>query len=342
MKTKGKNIATVCLIVIIVAFFAVSHFMQKVKLYDDEATTGNTSGNLLNGGLFCEHGDTIYFANPYDHNMLYSMDTSLGNVKQISKDAASYLNIAGKYMFYTKRNDKKKIDTDSFLALSNTGLYRANLKGTGIAQLYDDPTQVATLYGNYIYYQHYDQQDGLMLYVSKIDGSSDTMLLNDACAPYAIQDNTIYYTGYRTDHAIHSIGINGGSSNTLLDGNYTALTLQNGYLYFLDMDDGYSLKRMHLDGSNVETLVSEQLATYNVSQDGNTVYCQIDNGSDNGLYELDAASKSLNLLASGDFNYLHLTTDYLFYESFDQGSVYVLDLATNQSTEWKWEHEDDK
>lgn len=338
MKKNKKNILLFCLAVIIIIVAGVAvNFINRVKLYDDESTTGNSSGNLLNGGLFCEHDDTIYFANPYDQNMLYSMNTDLGNVKQISTDNVSYLNIAGNYIFYTKRNDKKQIDSDAFMSLNCTGLYRTDLKGKHLARLYDDPTQVACLFGNYIYYQHYDQKDGLELYSAKIDGSSDTQLLKDACAPYAISDQTIYYTGYRNDHAIHSMKTDGTSDTILLDGNFTALTKQGDYLYFMDMSDNYSLKRMPVTGGTPEVLISERLATYNVNEDSSIIYCQIDNGTDNGLYEYDLVSKSLNLLVSGDFNYLHLTTDYLFYESFDQSKLYILDLATNQSEEWNWD-----
>ena len=335
---KKKNIVISCIAVIaIVGIFVLFYWMRKVHLYDDESTTGNTSGNLLNGGLFCEVDDKIYFANPYDQNMLYSMNSDLSKVKKLSDDNVSYLNGAGQYLFYTKRNDKKDIDSDSFMALKSTGLYRTNLNGKDVARLYDDPTQVACLFGNNVYYQHYDQKKGLQLYAAKIDGSSDTQLLEDACAPYAISNQTIYFTGYRTDHSIHTMRIDGSGDTILLEGNFTALTIQGDYLYFMDMADNYSLKRVPVSGGTPEALVSERLATYNVSEDGNTIYCQVDNGTANGIYEFDLNSKSLNLIVSGDFNYLHLTSSYLFYESFDQSKLYILDLATNQSEEWKWE-----
>lgn len=331
---KPAIIIALLLVVGLIIFF---HFFHKVTLYDDENTTGNTSGNLLNGGLFCENGNTIYFANPYDQNMLYSMNSDLGNVRKVSDDNVSYLNIAGKYMFYTKRNDKKQIDSDTFMALSCTGLYRANLNGDNVTHLYKDPTQVARLLGNYVYYQHYDAKKGLLLYRAKIDGSEDKMLLEDSCAPYAASDGMLYFTGSTKDHSIHSISTDGSNDTIIQNGNYTALSMQGDYLYFMDMADNYSLKRIPVSGGEPETLISDRLATYNVSETGNTVYCQIDNGTNNGLYEYDITSGSLNLLASGDYNYLHLTNEYLFYEAFDQSKLYILDLASNQSEEWKWE-----
>lgn len=336
-KNQKNRLFFILAIIVIIGIAVLFHFMNKVKLYDDEGTTGNTSGNLLNGGLFCEADGTIYFSNPYDEGTLYSMNTDLGDIRQLSEDNVSYLNVAGKYIFYTKRNDQKNVDSNFFNALSTTGLYRVNLKGKNIAKLYDDPTQAACLYGNYVYYQHYDQEEGLLLYAAKIDGSEDKKLLDEPCAPYAVSDNTIYYAGYKSDHSIHSLNINGSGDSILYDGNCTSVTKQGEYLYFMDMNDNYSLKRISVNGGTPETLVSDRLATYNVSEDGSTVYCQIDNGNDNGLYALDIDTMSLSLIASGDFNYLNLTTDYLFYEEYDQSKLYILDLATGASEEWNWE-----
>ena len=42
---------------------------------NSEYAIGNLAGNLMNGGYFCESDGTIYFANPYDSNRLYSMTT---------------------------------------------------------------------------------------------------------------------------------------------------------------------------------------------------------------------------------------------------------------------------
>lgn len=337
MKNKKNTFITIGVILVIVALFVLFHYLNKVKLYSDEHTTGNTSSNLLNGGLFCESEGTIYFSNPYDEGMLYSMDNKLENVTKLSEDNVSYLNVAGKYIFYTKRNDKKNIDSEFFHALSTTGLYRCDLKGENLGRLYDDPTQAACLYGNHVYYQHYDQEKGLLLYSAKIDGSEDVKLSDEPCAPYAVSDNTIYYAGYNSDHAIHTLNTDGSGDSILYDGNCTAVTKQGDYLYFMDMNDNYSLKRIPVSGGTPEELISDRLATYNVSENGRNIYCQIDNGTANGLYEYDIDSNTLTLITAGDYNYLNLTTNYLFYQTFDQSKLYVLNLASGATSEWEWQ-----
>ncbi|MCX4325755.1 MAG: DUF5050 domain-containing protein [Lachnospiraceae bacterium] len=313
---------------------------NQTKFYDDESTTGNTSGNLLNGGLFCENEGKIYFANPYDENKLYSMDDDLSNVKKLVDDRVSYINSAGGYIFYTRRNDQLENDVDAIISLSTTGLFRINTSGHGVKKLYNDPTQVLCLYGNNVYYQHYDQKKGLELYSIKIDGSDGKKLLNEPAAPYSIHNGKIYYTGWNKDHYIHSLGTSGSGSQVIYAGNCTNLSRHGSYLYFMDMANNYSLCRVSLDGSSVETLVNERIATYNIPEDGTSLFYQVDNGTDNGLYRMDLTTMKSSLITAGDFNYLNFASGYLFYETFDQSNLYTYNLSTGQSQLHKIEKED--
>ena len=312
-----------------VALIAVSFFLKgHITLYKDESTTGNTSCNLLNGGLFCEADDKIYFANLNDENTLYSMDNDLTNIKKIYDDRASYINAAGNYIFYTRRNDKLKNDGDALLSLSTTGLFRLNIKNGSLGKLYDEPTQVVCLHGNYVYYQHYDQKKGLELYSAKIDGSEDKCLVQEAAAPYAVTNDKIYYTGWDKDHNIHSVSVTGSSPSTIYEGNCTSLTKNGDYLYYMDMENNYALCRIVIDGGSPEIIVNKRLATYNISPDGETIYYQEDGGKQNGLYRLDLSSGKSTLIMKGNYNYLSLTSKYLFFESFDQSTAYVYDISS--------------
>ena len=331
MKTK-KILVKILVYILVAAFVASAVIMvirrRKVKLYSDEGIVGNTSCNLLNGGLFSETNGKIYFSNPYDQGKLYVMNNDLTEPEKLYNDKVSYINAAGKYIFYTRRNDLLKNDGDALLSLSTTGLFRLNTSGKNPAKLYDEPTQVACLYGNNVYYQHYDRKKGLQLYSSKIDGSTEKELLKEAAAPYAIYNNKIYYTGWDKDHYIHSISIDGTERQVIYEGNCAFLTRQGDYLYFMNMDDNYSLCRIGLDGGSVDTIIRQRLATYNVSEDGHTVFYQVDDGENNGLYKYDLSNGYQTLISSGNYNFLHLTTNYLIYETYDQSSMYTYNLVS--------------
>lgn len=326
----GKMIGTAVAILVIIALIIGVYWSGRVKYYDDPAVKGNTSMNLLNGGLFSESDGKIYFANPYDQNTLYVMDENFENVEKLSDDNVSYLNVAGEYIFYTRRNDKKGVENNAFLSLSTTGLYRIGINGDGLDQLYREPTQTVNLLGNQVYYQHYDHQKGLQLFNIGIDGKEDIMMLDEGASPTAIVNNTIYYTGVDSNHNIHAMDISSYSSRVLLEGNYTGLSYYGDYLYFIDMERDYVLCRSNLDGSDITQLTTERIATYNVSPDGTTIYYQIDNGTDNGIYALEVASGSSRLLRDGDFNYFHTIGDSLFFEKYDGSAAYVMDISTEE------------
>ncbi len=329
-RSVGKVVGTIVAILLIAALVFSVYWSGRIKYYDDPAVKGNTSVNLLNGGLFSESDGKIYFANPYDQNTLYVMDENFENVEKLSDDNVSYLNVAGEYIFYTRRNDKKGVENNAFLSLSTTGLYRIGIDGNGLDQLYREPTQTVNLLGNQLYYQHYDHQKGLQLFNIGIDGKEDIMMLDEGAAPTAIVNNTVYYTGVDTNHNIHAMDISSFSSRVLLEGNYTGLSYYGDYLYFIDMEKGYVLCRSRLDGSEMIQLTNQRIATYNISPDGETVYYQVDNGSENGIYALEVASGGSRLLRDGDFNYFHMIGNSLFFEKFDGSAAYVMDISTEE------------
>lgn len=340
MNTKAgiirRVIAVLAVIIAIVVLVVTFYFRGRVTLYSDETTIGNTSCNLLNGGLFCEVDDTIYFANPYDQNKLYQMDRDMSDVEKVIDDKVSYLNGAGRYLFYTRRNDQLKSDANAILSLSTTGLFRMKLSTGSVKSLYDEATQTACLYGNNIFYQHYDQKEGLKLHSVMIDGTEDKELLGEGAAPYAVSGDRIYYSGIDKDHNIHSMSIGGSDNQTVYEGNCTNVTKHGDYLYFMNAEQNYSLCRIALNGGSPETIVGQQIATYNISDDGNTIYYQLDNGtSDNGLYEYSFSANDSKLLEKGNFNYLHLTSDYLFYEDYDGSNAYVMSLANGMSEKFE-------
>ena len=65
-----------------------------------------------------------------------------------------------------------------------------------------------------------------------------------------------------------------GSTYLLKEGNYANVVKQGNYLYCLDLDNNYSIIRMNLDGSNIETLVNERCLTFNVDEYGSYLVYQ--------------------------------------------------------------------
>ena len=68
-------------------------------------------------------------------------------------------------------------------------------------------------------------------------------------------------------------------------------------------------------------------------------YYQVDNGEENGLYKFNLATRESLLISTGDYNYLNLTSDYLFFETFDQSALYTYNLVTGATKEFVIESE---
>lgn len=48
------------------------------------------------------------------------------------------------------------------------------------------------------------------------------------------------------------------------------------------------------------------------------------------MYVKDLEGGEVRKIADGNYNYLHLTSKYLFYETYDGKSVYVMDLGRSR------------
>ena len=57
-------------VVVLIVVAVVVHALPKKKQTNSADAAGNTAGNLMNGGLFCEYNNKIYFANPYFFSFL--------------------------------------------------------------------------------------------------------------------------------------------------------------------------------------------------------------------------------------------------------------------------------
>ena len=102
MKLK-RSVKFMAVVVVLIVVAVVVHALPKKKKETNSAdAAGNTAGNLMNGGLFCEYNNKIYFANPYDHNYLYVMDSDCSNARMLNSDSVASLNIYNDKIYLCK------------------------------------------------------------------------------------------------------------------------------------------------------------------------------------------------------------------------------------------------
>lgn len=313
--SKVKIIAVIILIVIIIAGFLGFNVYKNRMIWNEENAIGNTSGNLLNGGLFCEGDGVIYFSNPNDEGTLYSMDMTCNNFEKVFNDKVEEINYAGNYLVYSRKNYQKESVYGELLAFNIKGLYSLQLNNKKINCFYDGSMGVVSLLGNDIFYQHYTDKDGIQLYGVRLDGSDNEMKVNDSINPSAIQNQKIYYAS-NTESGVFSWDINTQEKTGISGKNYYSCLLAGDFIYSLDLEHGYSIIRMDLNGENEETIVEETCSVFNVSSDGDYIYYQVDDGNDPRLECKNLNNGKTTIISKGNYNRIHLIGQYIFFAKY--------------------------
>lgn len=298
--------------------------------YNDEFVIGNTPGNIMNNGYFCENGDTIYFANTNDYDKLYLMNLECKDFKRINTMSVSDINCAGRYLYFAGRSNefkdaKKNSGTvGSVLSSGGIGLYRTDRKGKHEYVLYDNTIGNAILSGNYLYYQHYDKQNGLQLYKTKIDEREGSKLFDTKINPAGIDNGHMYFSNTKDNHNIYKMSLLDTSYDVVYEGNTSNTLVFQNKIYFLDLDNNYALTRVNLDGTDPEVIVNERVLTYNFSIDGDFIYYQIDNQDKSRMCQMDLSTMKENILLKGNFDHINVTSKYVFFMEYDSNNVYVI------------------
>lgn len=324
---KLKRIVIIILILLFVVILALLGLNSSRTVFNKENISGNTPGNLFNGGLFSEFNDKVYFSNYKDNGALYVMDLEGNKVKKLSEDNVGYINVLGKYIYYVRNNKNKDTDSESVLNFNSNGIFRVDLNGNNIKMLYDNPSTFMNAHGNYVYYQHYDK-DGLTFYSVKIDGTDEKKISNQPIMPISIMDNILYYSNIGDTNPISMMNLNNKSTNTIYsDENTYAPVVLGDFIYFISISDNYSIKRIHIDGSKPETVVEESCSTFNISNDGNYLYYQVDDTVNNRLCILNLQTGEVNTIIEGDYKQIHITSNYVYFTDFNEYNTYYLPIG---------------
>lgn len=315
MTAKQKNILAISItFVIIFALILVVLLSGHIALNDD-STVGNTPGNLNNGGYFCESGGRVYFANAYDGYSLYSMNSDETDVKKIHGGSSSYINAGGDYLYYVMANSGGGSDLGS--VRGSYGIYRSKLNGKGSTGLDRCHVTAMQLCGNYLYYQKLDPKSSISLEKIKINKKDkQTVNPNAIINPNCYVDGTIYYNGTDQDHYLYALDTATDSSRVVWQGNIWNPVYQNGYVYFMDVENNYRLCRYSMYDDLVEVLTNDRIDMFNVYD--NYIYYQVSSESAPALKRMFADGSSQELVREGVYQNINITSEYVYFNAFDE------------------------
>ena len=319
------------IIIILVAACAGCFFFSKEKFqYNNKNAVGNTTGNLNNGGKFCEYDGKIYFSNPCDSGKLYVMDSNCTEPALLSNDTVSSINVCGNYIYYVKNNlNKKAVEEGSRDQMF--GIIRTDLDGKNEVTLLRDKAAIASLYGNYVYYQKYGGSYPSNLCRVKIDNTDDSEVPDKPYNPACISNGKIYYSDPYNRNQIYSLDTANNKTSLVYPANSYLLDVDNDYIYYIDMSKGYSLLRYNMSSQTLEQIfASSDSKVINFNRYGNKIFIITEGGTNPGLYRINTDGSRLEYIAAGEILSVNCTSLYTFFQYYtDEYTLYRVPTSGN-------------
>ncbi len=290
---------------------AVSYLSGRIPS-NDISVTGNTAGNLNNGGLFAESNGKVYFSNAYDGGCLYSMNADETDYKKLSTTSSSSINVGGNYLYYYM--DSTESGTGMGYVVRTFGIYRCKLDGKDSACLDRSASVTMQLCGDYLYYQHYNNKEFTKLYKIKTDKSGQQVVSDSIINPAACHNGIIYFNGTEKDHYLYALDTRTDTISTVFEGNLWYPVYKDNYIYYMDVSSNYRLCRYSLYNNTVEILTNDRVDTFNVGD--YYIYYQKNSSTDPALMRMGLDGSSPEVVMPGNFQNINLTSNYVYFNAF--------------------------
>lgn len=317
MTNKQKNILILSITGVILIVLLVLVILSSRIPMNDEFTTGNTPGNLNNGGYFCELDERVYFANAYDNFALYSMNPDETDLIKLNDGAVSSINAAGNYLYYFQNSGSTDVGGIGG-AVRISGIYRSNLKGKSVIGLDRCNIVSMQLCGNYLFYEKYDKQVGTSLTKVRIDKKDMQTVAEGIINPNCCVNGKIYYNGTAEDHYLHALDVSTSRDSVIWQGNIWNPIVQGDYVYYMDVGENYRLCRYNLLNNVVEVLTNDRIDMFNVYD--NYIYYQVSSADSPALKRMMTDGSSQEIVREGVYQNINITSEYVYFNSFNEST----------------------
>lgn len=326
-----KYVSVIILLVVILLIaggvFAYIYLNRYIPIPD--GVVGNTSGNINNRGLFCESDGVVYFSNPYDGRKLYKMDLDGTNAKCIGDVPCEFINVySNKVFFYqTPKADNQVFGLGGLYGICETDTNGKN----GMHNLDKTICNQLIMYGDNLYYQHYDASEGLTLHKASCDGKSKEKISDSE-----IYVSSPYQGGFLTYDAkgMYNLCAYNPSTDSLvqLDSDTRAynITLSNNFVYFMNIDDDYKIYRYDLSSRTSTKLTDDSVDLFNVY--GDNIFYQKNDKNESALMRMKTDGSNQQLISYGNYTNINCTSTYTYFYQFGESSP-IYRVPTNNGTD---------
>ncbi len=312
MKKNWKLFLIIGIIILLLGASAIISSLAGKVPPNDISVTGNTAGNLNNGGLYAESNGKVYFSNAYDNGCLYSMNSDETEFEKLSTNQVNSINVGGNFLYYYM--DSSGGGTGLGYVVRTYGVYRSKLNGNDTKCLDRNAAVTMQLVGDYVYYQRYNNKDFTKFYKVKTDKSENELVSDIIINPAACYNGVIYFNGTEENHYLYSLDTRTDSISTVFEGNLWYPSYNAGYIYYMDVSSNYRLCRYSLYENTVEILTNDRVDTFNVGD--SYIYYQRNSATDPALMRMRLDGSEPEVVASGNYTNINLTSTYAYFNAF--------------------------
>lgn len=308
-----KNIIILSIFFFVLIALLTAYMLLNGRIPANEpGTIGNTAGNLNNHGLFCESDGKVYFANAYDSYTLYSMNPDETDIRKLSNSSIEQLNAGGNYLYYYQTNSAS---ASSFSFISRFGgIYRAKKSGNRAVCLTRDTASLMQLYNDYLYYQHYDPDEGIRLHKLKTDKSSEIVVTESNVNPVSIENGTLYFGGMEEDHSLYTLTLSNDSIQKIWDASLGNPVCYGGFIYYMDIPENYRLCRYDPGSGETQILTEDRIDCFNIY--GNYIYYQKNDSEAPALKRIALDGTGEEIIREGNHEKINITSNYVYFNEF--------------------------
>lgn len=310
--------------------FGVYHYLDLKTKFNDGYVNGNTAGNLYGSGLFCEYDGMIYFANPSDQNKLYSMRADGSHLKKLSDDIPSFINADEHYLYYVRNNPRSDDSKYSFINVNSNSLCRSDHNGKNVLVLDNKPCMYASLFGNYVFYLHYETETATTLYQVKIDGTEKRQVDENPYQTCSTSGQYFYYVGSKG--AVWRYDTVSLTSELVYSDNcWMPTVLSNGDIYYMDSNNNYKLTKSDLLGGEKIYLTEDRLDSFHLC--GDYIYFQRSSETEPALCRIRTDGSDYRVIAEGVYSDINTTSTDVYFREFSSDTMYFTPINSPDTVE---------
>lgn len=271
---------------------------------------GNTTGNIINGGLASIQESTIYFRSN-DGGSLYEADLASGELKMISTDSVSYINVSGDSIFYCNKDDNNRI-----YRIGTDGSSRAPVTSIGASHLF--------LAEDWLYY--IDLTDNQKIYRVSVRGGERKIITEEPADTMIMDDEWLYFISSK-DNNLYRVNEEGSALEKITDFQICCPSLDNGWIFFADNSEGSKLSKIRTDGSDKQVLTDHR-ANYVNAAGGWVYYVAVDEEFSLNRVRSDGTERTT--LIKGPVKDINIVDKWIIYiNQADNDQIYKSDLDGN-------------